>query len=387
MSNEDRHKPEETPAASPVVNDIDGHAAANDPEADIGRVASVGATADDDVTVRREMSRRSRRSFLVMGVAAAGGIAGWEWLKTRAAIDDIPYPLRRAHEFNERLFESYFKGSRLAPTFARSLAAEPRVNGEEGMTDGFDPSTWRLQVLGLAEPMRYPQYVNDVNYESQTTDNSNAPDDSADSSDNSDEADGDEDTGGGDSGDSENNKDSKSGAGDNNQQAGDNAADASPAADEPEPGLLLTLEDIKRLPRVEMTTELKCIEGWSVVVNWAGARLSDFAAKYQPPARGGGGAPDVRGRPQDLVRYVGMETPDGGYYVGMDMPSALHPQTLLCYEMNGQPLTLPHGAPLRLVTPVKYGIKHIKRIGRITFTDQRPDDYWAERGYDWYSGH
>jgi len=53
------------------------------------------------------------------------------------------------------------------------------------------------------------------------------------------------------------------------------------------------------------------------------------------------------------------ETPDGGYYVGLDMPGAMHPQTLLCYEMGGRPLTLAHGAPLRLVTTVKYGIKSI----------------------------
>jgi DMSO/TMAO reductase YedYZ molybdopterin-dependent catalytic subunit len=68
------------------------------------------------------------------------------------------------------------------------------------------------------------------------------------------------------------------------------------------------------------------------------------------------------------------------------MPSALHPQTLLAYEMNGAPLTDKHGAPLRLVMPVKYGIKNIKRIGRIEYTNERPADYWAEQGYDYYSG-
>ena len=88
-----------------------------------------------------------------------------------------------------------------------------------------------------------------------------------------------------------------------------------------------------------------------------------------------------------LLPYVSLVTPDGGYYVGMDMPSILHPQTLLAYEMNGEPLTIAHGAPLRLVTPTKYGIKQIKRIGRIAFTEERPADFWAERGYDWYSGH
>ena len=82
-----------------------------------------------------------------------------------------------------------------------------------------------------------------------------------------------------------------------------------------------------------------------------------------------------------------MLTPDELYYVGLDIASALHPQTLLCYEMNGEPLTAGHGAPLRLVTPLKYGIKHLKRIGTIAFADTRPKDYWAELGYDWDAGH
>ena len=82
-----------------------------------------------------------------------------------------------------------------------------------------------------------------------------------------------------------------------------------------------------------------------------------------------------------------LVTPDEEYYVGLDMHSAIHPQTLLCYEINGQPLSLAHGAPLRLVTPLKYGIKHLKRIGTIAFADQRPADYWAEQGYDWDAGH
>ena len=162
--------------------------------------------------------------------------------------------------------------------------------------------------------------------------------------------------------------------------------DRAAAPQMPMPGLLLTLDDIKLLPRFEMTTELKCIEGWSTIVNWTGARFSDFINKYQP-ATHSGSEPDAANQPENLMPYVSMVTPDGGYYVGMDMPSILHPQTLLAYEMNGAPLTMEHGAPLRLVTPTKYGIKQIKRIGRIAFTEMRPADYWAERGYDWYSGH
>jgi DMSO/TMAO reductase YedYZ molybdopterin-dependent catalytic subunit len=150
--------------------------------------------------------------------------------------------------------------------------------------------------------------------------------------------------------------------------------------------LVLTLDDIKALPRTEMITELKCIEGWSVIVQWAGARFSDFAARYMPNTIDGS-SPDIANRPEKLVPYVSISTPDNGYFVGWDMPSILHPQTLLAYEMNGEPLLPEHGAPLRLASPTKYGIKLIKRIGRIEFTTGRPRDYWAESGYDWYSGH
>jgi DMSO/TMAO reductase YedYZ molybdopterin-dependent catalytic subunit len=134
----------------------------------------------------------------------------------------------------------------------------------------------------------------------------------------------------------------------------------------------VTLDEIRGLPRIEQMTQLNCIEGWSVVIHWTGARFSDFCAKFAPGAL--------------HKRYVGMETPGQEYYVGLDMPSALQPQTLLCYEMNGAPLAIENGAPLRLRIPTKYGIKNIKRIGTITYSDQRPADYWAEQGYDWYAG-
>lgn len=244
-----------------------------------------------DEMVGQEIARKSRRSFLVGGIAAAAAFGGWRWLGSRQEIDGLPFPLRRAHEFNERLSRKVFDSSRLAPTFPRERARMPRVNGGEGMSADFDPATWQLRVTGL--------------------------------------------------------------------QGSDSE-------------MILSLDDIRALPRVEMTTELKCIEGWSEVVHWAGARFADFADAHAPATRG---------------NYVGLETPDGGYYVGLDMESARHPQTLLCYEMDGKPLTLEHGAPLRLYIPVKYGIKSIKRIGTISFTDTRPRDFWAEGGYDWYSGH
>jgi DMSO/TMAO reductase YedYZ molybdopterin-dependent catalytic subunit len=89
---------------------------------------------------------------------------------------------------------------------------------------------------------------------------------------------------------------------------------------------------------------------------------------------------------ESAMNYLGLSTPDEEYYVGIDMPSALHPQTLLCYEMNGKPLPMDQGYPLRLIIPVKYGIKSLKRIGSMYFENERPPDYWAERGYDYFSG-
>jgi DMSO/TMAO reductase YedYZ molybdopterin-dependent catalytic subunit len=135
----------------------------------------------------------------------------------------------------------------------------------------------------------------------------------------------------------------------------------------------LQLGDVQTLPRHQMITNLCCIEGWNTVAQWTGVRFSDFLRKYLPAGSA-------------LTKYVYMSTPDEEYYVGLDMKSAMHPQTLLAWELNGQPLTPEHGAPLRLAIPVKYGIKNIKRIGTIRLTDTRPADYWAENGYDWFAG-
>lgn len=146
----------------------------------------------------------------------------------------------------------------------------------------------------------------------------------------------------------------------------------------------VSLDQIKALPRADLTMRLCCIEGWSIFVNWSGVRFADFLKAYPPRTRSGA-AVDLS-KPEDLPEYVAMQTPDGAYYVGLDMASAIHPQTLLAYEIDNQPLTIKHGAPLRLVIPTKYGVKNIKRIGTITYTYTRPRDYWAERGYDWYAG-
>ncbi len=137
--------------------------------------------------------------------------------------------------------------------------------------------------------------------------------------------------------------------------------------------LMLTMADIKKLPKTEVIFNFKCIEGWSQITHWGGVKFSDFVKHYQ--------LDELAQR-----QFTGLVTPDNGYYVGIDNRSMMHSQTILCYEMNDSPLPMNQGYPLRLIIPVKYGVKHLKRIGSLSFSNQRPKDYWYERGYDYYCG-
>ena len=137
--------------------------------------------------------------------------------------------------------------------------------------------------------------------------------------------------------------------------------------------LKISLDDVKKLPKTEIIFNFKCIEGWSQITYWGGVKFSDFIKAYNLGD-------------EASLKYVGLSTPDKQYYVGVDMPSALHPQTLLCYELNGKALPMDQGYPLRLIIPIKYGIKSLKRIGTMYFADQRPRDYWYEKGYDYFAG-
>lgn len=258
----------------------------------------------DELTPEQRMRILSRRGFLWAGAAAIGAYGGVRYLGSRSLDRGTPWPFRRVLDANSDLWTDAFS-DRPVRRFARTEITALRRNGDEGLGEDFDPSTWKLTVEGIA---------------------------------------------------------------------GENAKE-------------FTLDQIKALPKHEMTTELFCIEGWSIVVHWAGARFVDFL-KAHPPITQDGGDPDFD-HPENLAKYVALETPDGGYYVGLDMPSAMHPDTLLCYEMNGKALgdlEEDHGAPLRLAIPVKYGIKNLKRIGTIRYTNDRPKDYWAEQGYDWHAG-
>ena len=154
-----------------------------------------------------------------------------------------------------------------------------------------------------------------------------------------------------------------------------------PENSSPDSILHLTMYQLQSLPKRSETFEFKCIEGWSEITNWGGVKFSDFILKFNLGTHSGR-APDPN-HPEDLYKYVGLITPDSAYYVGIDMKSMLQEQTILCYELNEKPLPENQGYPLRLIITVKYGIKNLKRIGTIFFSDTRPPDYWYERGYDY----
>lgn len=317
------------------------HSPPTEPHETAGHAAAIVKELETDAA--RQMGRMSRRSLLWGAAAIASGLTARNWLITQRAISGLPWPFRLALEADEQLARDFYRVSRRAPTFPAEGAEMPRANGDLGISDTDDITGWKLRVIGLAAPPK---------------------DGTAPSTDPTGQRSG--------TGATENKKQGSSAPPGEGGTIGDTTA---AAADISESALVLGMDAIRALPKVTMITELKCIEGWSTIVRWSGARLSDFIERY-PPMRTDGALPS----------YVGLETPDGEYYVGLDIESAQHPQTLLCYEMNGQPLTPDHGAPLRLAIPVKYGIKNIKRIGVIRFTDERPRDYWAERGYDWYAG-
>jgi len=141
----------------------------------------------------------------------------------------------------------------------------------------------------------------------------------------------------------------------------------------------VTLDEILRLPRREQITRLCCVEGWSAIAAWSGPRFADVLTAY-PPASGA--------RYAQLVSEVNLDAsgdPDP-YYVSIDLPTAHHPQTLLATHLGGRPLPVEHGAPVRLLAPMKLGLKNIKAVTRIVYSAKEPPDYWNERGYSKYDG-
>ncbi|OKH43629.1 oxidoreductase [Phormidium tenue NIES-30] len=134
----------------------------------------------------------------------------------------------------------------------------------------------------------------------------------------------------------------------------------------------LGLTDLQKLPLTSMVIRHVCVEGWAAVVQWGGVRLQDLIRLAQP---------------QPGVRYVYFKSADG-YHESWDIASALHPQTLMAYQKNSQPLSAENGAPLRLASPIKLGYKQSKWVTEITLLrDLLPQKgYWEDRGYEWFAG-
>jgi DMSO/TMAO reductase YedYZ molybdopterin-dependent catalytic subunit len=147
-------------------------------------------------------------------------------------------------------------------------------------------------------------------------------------------------------------------------------------------GLRVSLNIRNLLTRFQMReqiTRLVCVEGWSAVAWWSGLSFDDLLHAYPPTSQ----AKWVR--VESSVNLDPSGNPDP-YFVSLDLPTARHPQTLLATHFNGQPLTVDHGAPLRLLVPVKLGLKNLKAVTKLSFVADEPRDYWAERGYSRYDG-
>lgn len=146
--------------------------------------------------------------------------------------------------------------------------------------------------------------------------------------------------------------------------------------------LSLSLDQLRRLPARTQITRHDCVEGWSAIGQWTGPQL--------------GGILKAAGLRQD-ARYIVFHCADsiGGhpYYESIDLVDAFHPQTILALAMNGAPLTVPHGAPVRLRVERQLGYKHAKYVMRIEAVaslvgiGQGKGGFWEDRGnYDWYAG-
>lgn len=148
--------------------------------------------------------------------------------------------------------------------------------------------------------------------------------------------------------------------------------------------MALNLAQIRKLPSRTQITRHDCVEGWSAIGKWKGARLGALleAARLSPDAR-------------YIVFYCAdmMEEDGGGlYYESIDLEDAFHPQTILAYDLNGRPLPIKNGAPLRLRIERQLGYKMAKYVMRVEAVDGLSGigggkgGYWEDRGYEWYAG-
>ncbi len=130
------------------------------------------------------------------------------------------------------------------------------------------------------------------------------------------------------------------------------------------------LEELRAMAQVDQVTRHICVEGWSAIGKWGGVPFSTFLKRV--------GA--------DLTaKYVGFKCADD-YYTSIDMPTALHPQTILALTYDGKTLPPEYGFPMKLRMPTKLGYKNPKHIQAIFVTNTYPGGYWEDQGYNWFGG-
>jgi DMSO/TMAO reductase YedYZ molybdopterin-dependent catalytic subunit len=149
----------------------------------------------------------------------------------------------------------------------------------------------------------------------------------------------------------------------------------------------LSLDDLKTLPARTQITRHDCVEGWSSIGKWKGARLGPLLDQA-------GLKPNARYIVLHCADTLDPNTLDGTgqYYESIDLIDAYHPQTILAYEMNDRPLPIPHGAPLRLRVERQLGYKQAKYVMRLEAVSdfghigRGNGGFWEDRGYEWYAG-
>lgn len=143
-----------------------------------------------------------------------------------------------------------------------------------------------------------------------------------------------------------------------------------------------SLAELKSMPSRTQITRHDCVEGWSVIGKWKGVRLEEIMNKVQPAA-------DAK---YVVFRCMDSDSDGNNYYESIDLIDAVHPQTILAYELNDQPLPVDNGAPLRLRIETQLGYKHAKYIRALEFVasleklGQGKGGYWEDQGYEWYAG-
>ena len=131
-----------------------------------------------------------------------------------------------------------------------------------------------------------------------------------------------------------------------------------------------TLNELYALPQETQITRLVCVEGWSAIGKWTGAPLREFLHRV--------GA-DLR------AKYVWFRCAEG-YSTSIDMATALHPQTQMTFQFDGQMLPRKYGFPMRVRIPTKLGFKNPKYVMEMAVTDKYLGGYWEDQGYNWFSG-